>query len=81
MAANARAANAIIVTNLAACVGGHAWTIVEIIHKRKMRMRLSGFCMGAVAGLVCVTPASGFISSHFATFFGIARKYRENNFH
>ncbi len=34
-------------------------------------MSLNGFCCGAVAGLVCITPASGFTSPHYAPVFGI----------
>jgi len=35
-------------------------------------MSLAGFCSGAVAGLACVTPCSGYVSPHYAVVFGIS---------
>eukprot|EP00002_Diphylleia_rotans_P030251 TRINITY_DN6203_c0_g1_i4.p1 TRINITY_DN6203_c0_g1~~TRINITY_DN6203_c0_g1_i4.p1 ORF type:complete len:359 (+),score=80.77 TRINITY_DN6203_c0_g1_i4:635-1711(+) len=59
--ANARAGNAILVSNLTAAWSGVVWTIVEYIETKKISA--VGFCNGALAGLVCVTPASGFIEA------------------
>jgi len=69
LGANARAVNACVVTNLSACVAGLSWMLVEFIGKRKLSS--FGFCCGAVAGLVCITPAAGFVSPASALVFGI----------
>ena len=59
-AANGRAAAAIIATNLAASAGSLTWMIVDYIKTGKFSA--IGFCSGAVAGLVSITPGSGFVS-------------------
>jgi Amt family ammonium transporter len=56
-AADARAANAFVTTHMAAAAGTISWTVIEWIVKGKPT--ILGACSGAVAGLVCVTPASG----------------------
>lgn len=56
-AADARAANAFVVTHLAAAAGTIAWALLEWLVRGKPS--ILGACSGAVAGLVCVTPASG----------------------
>eukprot|EP00835_Amoeboradix_gromovi_P006999 NODE_983_length_2555_cov_0.219463.p1 type:complete len:341 gc:universal NODE_983_length_2555_cov_0.219463:2007-985(-) len=58
--ANGRAAAAIMATNLAAASGSLTWLITDYI--RKGKFSAISFCCGAVAGLVSVTPASGFVS-------------------
>lgn len=60
LGANDRAAMAILVTHLAAAVGGGVWSLLDYIRKRKWS--LVGYCSGAVAGLVGITPAAGFVS-------------------
>ena len=58
-AANARASNAAMVTHLTACVAAATWMLCEyILHKKVGNVALIN---GAVAGLVCVTPAAGYI--------------------
>ncbi|OXA53572.1 ammonium transporter 1 isoform X2 [Folsomia candida] len=69
MGANARAAMVLLVTNLSASFGGITWALVDY-RKNKSFSALS-FCFGAVAGLVSVTPASGFIRPASAPVFGI----------
>jgi Amt family ammonium transporter len=59
-AANAVAANAVLVTNAAAAVGVLGWMILEWLFTGKYT--LFGAASGAVAGLVAITPASGFVS-------------------
>lgn len=66
--ANARAAMVIFVTNLSASVGGMTWILCDY-HKDKKFSALS-FCFGAVAGLVSITPASGYIAPWCAVLFG-----------
>ncbi|KAL2132304.1 hypothetical protein VTI74DRAFT_3967 [Chaetomium olivicolor] len=59
LAANMRAVMAAVVTNLAACVGGVTWCVLDYRLERKWST--VGFCSGVVAGLVAITPGSGFV--------------------
>ncbi|KAI9480950.1 MAG: ammonium transporter AmtB-like domain-containing protein [Benjaminiella poitrasii] len=59
LAGNLRAAMACVVTNLAASVGAITWMIIDYRVERKFSAL--GFCSGAVAGLVAITPGSGFV--------------------
>ncbi|KAG0172024.1 hypothetical protein DFQ28_001779 [Apophysomyces sp. BC1034] len=59
LAGNLRAAMACVVTNLAAAVGAITWICLDYRIERKFSAL--GFCSGAVAGLVAITPASGFV--------------------
>jgi Amt family ammonium transporter len=61
LSANLRAAQACIVTNLAASVGGITWMLWDYRLERKWSA--VGFCSGAISGLVAITPASGFVGS------------------
>lgn len=60
LAANGLAVNAFVVTNTAAAAAGLSWAFVEWIHNGKPT--IFGVCSGAVAGLVAITPAAGFVS-------------------
>ncbi|KAJ3533490.1 hypothetical protein NMY22_g7315 [Coprinellus aureogranulatus] len=68
LAANLRAAQACIVTNLAASVGGLTWMFWDYRIERKWSA--VGFCSGAIAGLVAITPGSGYVGSPAALLFG-----------
>jgi len=68
LSANLRAAQACIVTNLAASVGGMTWMFWDWRLERKWSA--VGFCSGAIAGLVAITPGSGFVGSPAAVLFG-----------
>ncbi|MEP0986254.1 ammonium transporter [Ekhidna sp.] len=57
--ANASAANAVLVTNIAACVGGLTWLLIELLIIKKPT--LIGVASGVISGLVCITPAAGFV--------------------
>jgi len=57
VASDAVAANAFLVTNVAASLGVIGWLIVEYMVYKKAT--LVGGASGAVAGLVAITPASG----------------------
>ena len=57
--ANGLAANAFVATNLAAATAGLTWMIISWIHHRPS---LLGTVTGAVAGLVAITPAAGFVA-------------------
>ncbi|KAI9758495.1 MAG: ammonium transporter Amt1 [Lichina confinis] len=67
-AANLRAVMAAVTTNLAAAVGGLTWCLLDYRLERKWST--VGFCSGVVAGLVTVTPGSGYIPAWAAVVFG-----------
>jgi len=71
-AINSRAVNAVFISNLSAAMGGLTWMILEMVTRRSRKMSLNGFCCGVIAGLVCITPAAGFTSAHYALVFGFA---------
>ncbi len=59
LASNGLAANAFVVTHLASAAAAVSWIIFEWIHRGKPTTL--GVASGAVAGLVAITPASGFV--------------------
>jgi Amt family ammonium transporter len=68
LGANLRAAQACIVTNLAASVGGLTWMVWDYRIERKWSA--VGFCSGAIAALVAITPGSGYVGAPAAVLFG-----------
>lgn len=68
LAANLRAAQACIVTNLAASVGGLTWMLWD--YRIEKKWSAVGFCSGAIAGLVAITPGSGFVGAPASVLFG-----------
>jgi Amt family ammonium transporter len=70
LAADGIAANAFTTTTLATAVASFVWATAEYLAKGKPSVL--GFCSGAVAGLVVVTPACGFINTTGAVLIGIA---------
>lgn len=69
LAADGVAANAFLTTTLAAAVGAFVWAVLEAILKG--HPSVLGFCSGAVAGLVVITPAAGFVDSTGAVIIGV----------
>jgi ammonium transporter, Amt family len=69
VAANGLAASAFVVTNTAAAMAGLTWALLEWLINGKPTM--FGTVTGAVAGLVAITPASGFVSVGPAILIGI----------
>ena len=59
LGANGLAANAFVTTNLAAAVAAFTWMMISWMHRKPS---LLGTVTGAVAGLVAITPAAGFVS-------------------
>jgi len=59
LAANGLAVNAFVVTNTSAAAAGLSWALIEWLHNGKPT--IFGVCSGAVAGLVAITPAAGFV--------------------
>ena len=70
VAADGIAANAFVATTLATAVASFTWPMAEYITRGKPSVL--GFCSGAVAGLVVITPASGFVTSTGAVIIGVA---------
>ena len=69
LSANMRAVMAAVVTNLAASTGGIAWCVLDYRLERKWSA--VGFCSGVVAGLVAITPASGYVPAWSAVIYGL----------
>jgi Amt family ammonium transporter len=69
VAADGVSANAFTTTTLATGVASFTWAALEYLARRKASVL--GFCSGAVAGLVVVTPACGFITSQLAIPLGL----------
>lgn len=69
LAANGLAVNAFVVTNTAAAAAGLSWALIEWFRHGKPTM--FGTASGAVAGLVAITPAAGYVSVIPAIIIGI----------
>jgi Amt family ammonium transporter len=70
VAADGIAANAFTTTTLATAIASFVWPMAEWVLKGKPSVL--GFCSGAVAGLVVITPACGFVTPAGALLIGIA---------
>ena len=70
VAANGTAAMAMTVTQIATAAAALSWMFVEWMHRGKPSVL--GIVSGAVAGLVAITPASGFVDPSGALYIGIA---------
>jgi ammonium transporter, Amt family len=70
LAADGIAASAFCATHFSAAAGAVAWPLVEWFHRGKPT--LLGASSGAVAGLVCITPAAGFVTPMSALMMGAA---------
>jgi Amt family ammonium transporter len=68
LAANGLAASAFVVTHIASSVAALSWLLMEWFHKGKPTTL--GAASGAVAGLVAITPASGFVGPVSAILIG-----------
>jgi len=69
LAADGVAANAFLVTHVAAAVGALSWVFAEWALKRKPTTL--GLASGAIAGLGSITPASGFVGLGSAMIIGL----------
>ncbi len=69
VAANGLAASAFLVTNTAAAAATLTWVGASYLHKGKVSV--VGAACGAVAGLVAITPASGFVTPGGAILIGL----------
>ncbi|MDQ4143963.1 MAG: ammonium transporter [Actinomycetota bacterium] len=69
LGANGLAASAFLVTNVGAAAGACGWALVESTKERKSTTL--GVASGAVAGLVAITPAAGFVTPMSAIAIGL----------
>ncbi len=69
LAANGLAGNAFVATNTAAAAAGLTWAVIE--WRRHGAPTILGTITGAVAGLVAITPACGFVNPMNAIFIGV----------
>jgi Amt family ammonium transporter len=69
VAADSIAANAFTTTTLATAIAAFTWALIEKIFRGKASVL--GYCTGAVAGLVVITPACGYVSSSGAVIIGV----------
>jgi ammonium transporter, Amt family len=69
LAADGLAANAFMVTHIAAATAALVWAILDWFHGKKPT--IVGVCTGAVAGLVAITPAAGFVDVRGALVIGV----------
>ncbi len=60
LAANDDAAMAILITHIAGCAGALTWMLAEYLCYKKPSV--TGLLTGAIAGLVTITPACGYVS-------------------
>jgi Amt family ammonium transporter len=68
LAANGLAVTAFAATNTAAAAAGLSWIFFDVIRGRKTSVL--GFCIGAVVGLVAITPAAGYVGVPQSLFIG-----------
>ncbi len=68
LASNGLAVGAFVTTHVASATAAMAWTFSEWIHRRKPTSL--GAASGAVAGLVAITPAAGFVGPGSALIIG-----------
>jgi ammonium transporter, Amt family len=66
--ASSRAVGALLATQVAACVGAFMWGICEYV--KRGQMSVLGMATGAIAGLIAITPASGYVGVLGATIIG-----------
>ncbi len=62
------AVSAFATTNIAAAAAGLSWALFDVAKGKKLSAL--GFCIGAVVGLVAITPAAGFVTIPTSIFIG-----------
>lgn len=69
LAADGIASNAFLTTTLAGAVASGTWALAEYFTRGKASVL--GFCSGIVSGLVCITPACGYVNASGAMAIGV----------
>ncbi|MBB5619596.1 Amt family ammonium transporter [Pedobacter cryoconitis] len=70
LGANSLAVSAFATTNIAAGAAGLSWMFFDVLMGKKPSVL--GFCIGAVVGLVAITPGAGFVAIPHSIFIGVA---------
>jgi Amt family ammonium transporter len=68
LSAGPLAASAFATTNTASAAAGLCWVLMDSVRGKKPSAL--GFCIGAVVGLVAITPAAGFVTVPSSLFIG-----------
>jgi ammonium transporter, Amt family len=69
LGANALSVSAFATTNTAAAAAGLSWMFFDVLKGKKPSVL--GFCIGAVVGLVAITPAAGYVAIPQSIFVGV----------
>jgi ammonium transporter, Amt family len=69
LGANTTAVSAFFTTNTAAAAAGLSWMFFDVLRGKKPSV--VGFCIGAVVGLVAITPAAGYVAIAPSIFIGV----------
>jgi Amt family ammonium transporter len=69
LGATANAVSAFLTTNTAAAAAGLSWMFFDVLRGKKPSV--VGFCVGAVVGLVAITPGAGYVSVASSIFIGV----------
>ncbi|HEU4606723.1 MAG TPA: ammonia channel protein, partial [Chitinophagaceae bacterium] len=69
LSASGLAVSAFATTNTAAAAAGLSWMFFDVMKGKKPSVL--GFCIGAVVGLVAITPAAGFVAVPQSIFIGV----------
>ncbi|WP_231463178.1 MULTISPECIES: ammonium transporter [unclassified Pedobacter] len=69
LGAGSLAVSAFLTTNTAAGAAGLSWMFFDVARGKKPSVL--GFCIGAVVGLVAITPGAGFVSIPSSIFIGV----------
>ncbi|QEC53304.1 ammonium transporter [Anseongella ginsenosidimutans] len=78
LGANGLAASAFATTNTATAAAGLGWILFDAARGRKPSAL--GFCIGAVVGMVAITPAAGFVGIPHSMFIGLIASIVSNLF-
>ncbi|PST81961.1 ammonia channel protein [Pedobacter yulinensis] len=70
LGANSLSVSAFATTNMAAAAAGLSWMFFDVLRGKKPSVL--GFCIGAVVGLVAITPGAGFVAIPQSIFIGVA---------
>ena len=68
LSASSLAVSAFATTNTAAAAAGLSWMFFDVVRGKKPSVL--GFCIGAVVGLVAITPAAGYVAIPQSIFIG-----------
>ncbi|HEX6181466.1 MAG TPA: ammonium transporter, partial [Chitinophagaceae bacterium] len=74
--ASSLAVSAFATTNTAAAAAGLSWMFFDVLRGKKPSVL--GFCIGAVVGLVAITPAAGFVAIPQSIFIGVVAAILSN---